>query len=133
MDLELSLSKSDLSEAFVRLQQTLNDTYASKLVWPSGLVPGSDLDTSLPIDAIALKVKEDDAVSLTLSVSSDVNDNDMVTIHCRGSIDSLDFSSSAVHYEGVTRNLSSAFAAVLLDLGLTSDEQLTSMRLISFN
>ena len=131
MDMEISLSSSDLSAAITRLQTNQNDTGASKILWPSACF--SDLNTTDPTDAFALKVKGDDSMSLTMSVSSDANDENMVTIQCRGSIESSDFRSTSSYYESVIRNLSIAFAAVLLDLELTSEEKLTSLRLASYN
>ena len=129
--MEISLNKTDLSEAFDRLMGAMNDTHDSKIVWPMSWP--SKLNLTVPSEAIAVRVKDDDSVSLLMSVGSEAPDSDFVVINCQGTVDSTDFSCSPSYFDAVTRHLSSAFAALLRDLGVVTDEKLSSLRLISYN
>lgn len=133
MHLQLALEKAEISLIAERLRSAIHNASETNFVLPTVFTLENDTSLVFSTGIVPLQVKNDSSISLVLSSLSSLVDENMATLHIKCTIESMDFSIHYDYYKNAALKFVSTFSAILIDLGLTTEDHIESIYLSSYN
>lgn len=133
MHLQLALEKAEISLIAERLRSAIHNASETNFVLPTVFTLENDTSLVFSTGIVPLQVKNDSSISLELSSLSSLVDENMATLHIKCTIESMDFSIHYDYYKNAALKFVSTFSAILIDLGLTTEDHIESIYLSSYN
>lgn len=133
MHLHLALEKAEISLIAERLRSAIHNASETNFVLPTVFTLENDTSLVFSTGIVPLQVKNDSSISLELSSLSPLVDENMATLHIKCTIESMDFSIHYDYYKNAALKFVSTFSAILIDLGLTTEDHIESIYLSSYN
>lgn len=133
MHLQLALEKAEISLIAERLRSAIHNASETNFVLPTVFTLENDTSLVFSTGIVPLQVKNDSSISLELSSLSPLVDENMATLHIKCTIESMDFSIHYDYYKNAALKFVSTFSAILIDLGLTTEDHIESIYLSSYN